>query len=112
MIAVELVLRKHKRYSLLNLSIFGDAIKKAGKDIDAKKGEVEAALKAMDMEIKSRDYYNKQAGLASSAVEKSFFTAIAAEEQGHYLGLVDYREYITDPVDWFTHAEHHLLDGA
>jgi rubrerythrin len=93
-------------------TLFGEAIKNAGKDIKAKKGEVEATLKAMDMEIKSRDYYKKQAELASSAVEKSFFTAIAAEEQGHYLGLIDYREYITDPVDWFTRTEHHLLDGA
>jgi rubrerythrin len=93
-------------------TLFGEAIKNAGKDIVAKKGEVEAALKAMDMEIKSRDYYNKQADLASNAAEKSFFTAIAAEEQGHYLGLIDYREYITDPVDWFTRTEHHLLEGA
>jgi rubrerythrin len=93
-------------------TIFGDAIKNAEKDIKTRKEEVLAVAKAMDMEIKSRDYYKKQAELASSVAEKSFFTAISAEEQGHYLGLVDYKEYITDPVDWFTRTEHHLLDGA
>jgi len=93
-------------------TIFGEAIKAAGNNIKSKKDEVEAAARAMEMEIKSRDYYKKQAELASSDEEKKFFTAISAEEQGHYLGLIDYKEYITDPVDWFTRTEHHLLDGA
>jgi rubrerythrin len=93
-------------------NIFSDAIKKAGKKLDAGTAEMEAADRAMDMEIKSRDYYKKQADQASTSIDKSFFTVISAEEQGHYLALVDYKEYITDPVDWFTRTEHHLLDGA
>lgn len=93
-------------------TIFGEAISNADKNIVGKKSEIETTARAMDMEIKSRDYYKKQAGLASSEVEKSFFTALAAEEQGHYLGLIDYKEYITDPAGWFTRTEHHLLDGA
>ena len=63
------------------------------------------------MEIKSRDYYRQRADEASSDTEKKFFKAISAEEQGHYLALVDYREYITDPDGWFTRTEHHLLEG-
>lgn len=93
-------------------TIFGKAINSAAKNIVGNKAEVETTACAMDMEIKSRDYYQKQAELASSEAEKSFYTALAAEEQGHYLGLVDYKEYITDPVGWFTRTEHHLLDGA
>jgi rubrerythrin len=93
-------------------TIFGEAINNAGKDFKASKEEIEFASKAMEMELKSRDYYKKQAELATSNVEKSFFNALSAEEQGHYLGLVDYKEYISDPVDWFTRTEHHLLDGA
>ncbi len=93
-------------------TIFSEAINNADKNIMGKKSEIATTARAMDMEIKSRDYYNKQAELASSAAEKDFFTSLAAEEHGHYLGLVDYKEYITDPVGWFTRTEHHLLDGA
>lgn len=93
-------------------NIFSEAIKQEGKDVKVKKAEIEAAATAMDMEIKSRDYYKKHADQSATAEEKSFFNAIAAEEQGHYLGLIDYKEYITDPVGWFTRTEHHLLDGA
>lgn len=93
-------------------TIFAEAIKNAGNNIPVKKAESEFAIKAMDMEIKSRDYYQKQVELATSAAERSFFAALAAEEQGHYLGLVDYGEYVADPAGWFTRAEHHLLDGA
>lgn len=93
-------------------NIFSEAIKNSGKTVKSNKMEVEDAVRAMDMEIKSRDYYKKQEALATSPAEKSFFKTISEEEQGHYLGLIDYREYITDPVDWFTRTEHHLLDGA
>ena len=34
------------------------------------------------------------------------------EERGHYLALVDYREYLIDPAGWFRKAEHHSLDGG
>ena len=93
-------------------TIFSDAIKNAGSSITLKKEDVESTSQAMDMEIKSRDYYTKQAELVTSEAEKNLFISLSAEEQGHYLGLVDYREYITDPVSWFTRTEHHLLDGA
>ena len=93
-------------------TIFVEAIKNAGSNAPAEKTEFESVAGAMDMEIKSRDYYQKQAELATSAVVKGFFTSLAAEEQGHYLGLVDYKEYLTDPAGWFTRTEHHLLDGA
>ena len=64
------------------------------------------------MEIKCRDYYKEQANLSDSETVKEFFTSISAEEQGHYLALIDYIEYIKDPVGWFTRTEHHSLDGA
>jgi len=64
------------------------------------------------MEIKSRDYYKKQAGGSASDIVRKFLLAVSAEEQGHYLALIDYKEYMLDPVDWITRTEHHLLDGA
>ena len=75
-------------------------------------GDLAAVETAMQMEIKSRDYYKEQGAKSTAADAGKFFAALAAEEHGHYLYLVDYKEYITDPADWFTHSEHHLLDGA
>ena len=74
--------------------------------------ELEAIGSAMDMENKTHDFY---AGRGKEAVyenEKKFYEALAAEERGHYLALVDYREYLIDPGGWFSKAEHHSLDGG
>jgi rubrerythrin len=93
------------------MTLFGDAIRDLGASVRTQKSELIAAEKAIEMEIKSRDFYTGRAGKATSDVEKSFFTSIAAEEQGHYLSLVDYKEYMSDPVGWFTRTEHHAMDG-
>ena len=94
------------------VTIFASAIKKVGDAVKDKQSEIKVAEKALEMELKSRDYYRQQADRSKSAVEKEFFVAISEEEQGHYLAIIDYKEYITDPVGWFTRTEHHLLDGA
>jgi hypothetical protein len=92
-------------------TLFGDAIRELGSSVRSHKSELIAAEKAIEMEIKSRDFYAARAGKAESDVEKAFFTSISAEEQGHYLALVDYKEYMADPVGWFTRTEHHSVDG-
>ena len=66
----------------------------------------------MEMEQKSINFYRERAKLTADATEKSFYEAISGEEQGHYLALIEYREYLTDPVDWFTIKERHSLDGG
>jgi len=93
-------------------TMFREAIKITGKTLKAKKTELAAVEKAIEMEIKSRDYYKKQAAGSASDIVREFLMAVSAEEQGHYLALIDYREYMADPADWFTRTEHHLLDGA
>ena len=93
-------------------TLFQEAIKATGKNFTAPKSELEAVEKAIEMEIKSRDYYKKQADGSSSDAVSKFLIAVSAEEQGHYLALIDYKEYMADPADWFTRTEHHLLDGA
>ncbi|RPJ63282.1 MAG: hypothetical protein EHM12_02685 [Dehalococcoidia bacterium] len=98
-----------KKTTLRNL--FSEAISKLGTSLETQKGEFVAVDKAIEMEIKSRDFYKDMAGKASSETERDFFTAISAEEHGHYLSLVDYKEYMTDPDGWFTRTEHHSLDG-
>ncbi len=91
-------------------TLFSRLTKQASRS-SGSKADIASAQKAMDMELKSRDYYNDRANKASSTDEHKFFSEISAEEQGHYLALVDYKEYISDPADWFTRTEHHLLDG-
>jgi rubrerythrin len=93
-------------------TIFAQAARAATSTNAPGKEESDAVEKAMDMEIKSRDFYRQQSSIATSDVQRKFFDSITVEEQGHYLYLVDYKEYIEDPSDWFTRTEHHLLDGA
>ena len=92
-------------------TLFGEAIRNSGTSLKAQKSEFIAAEKAIEMEIKSRNFYTERAGIATSDVEKNFFTSISTEEQGHYLALIDYKEYMSDPEGWFTRTEHHSLDG-
>jgi rubrerythrin len=92
-------------------TLFSGLIREEGKAAGAGAAETGPADKAIEMEIKSRDYYRQRADEASSDAEKKFFRDVSAEEQGHYLALVDYREYVTDPDGWFTRTEHHLLEG-
>lgn len=93
-------------------TMFREAIKTTGKTLKARKTDLEAVEKAIEMEIKSRDYYKMQSAGSGSDIVREFLLAVSAEEQGHYLALIDYREYMSDPEDWFTRTEHHLLDGA
>ena len=92
-------------------TIFAEALGSIDKTVKPQKGDIVAADKAIEMEIKSRDYYTEQAEKATSGVEKDFFDAISVEEQGHYMSLIDYKEYLLDPIGFFTRTEHHSLDG-
>ena len=93
------------------MTLFDNAIKELGTAVQTQKNEILNAEKALDLEIKSRDFYKARAARAESEAEKSFFTAVSAEEQGHYLALINYKEYMSDPVGWFTRTEHHSIDG-
>jgi rubrerythrin len=91
-------------------SLFRGAIER-GKTGDNSK-ELDAAVKAMEMEEKTRKYYESQSREPLPEVARKFYSALAEEERGHYLALVEYREYLIDPAGWFRKAEHHSLDGG
>lgn len=74
--------------------------------------ELEAVARAMEMELKTQRYYEGQSQQPLPDVARGFYSALAAEERGHYLALVDYREYLIDPAGWFRKMEHHSLDGG
>jgi erythrin-vacuolar iron transport family protein len=83
-----------------------------GVNVKATSNEVATINIAIDKEKKSYDFYNRQSENAIYDSEQDFYRALAAEEREHELILVDYYEYLTDPVDWFTRIEHHSLDGS
>jgi rubrerythrin len=66
----------------------------------------------MEMENRTEKFYSSRGKEANYDAERKLYTSLAAEEKGHYLTLVDYREYLIDPAGWFRKAEHHSLDGG
>ena len=99
-----------KRANLHTLFSAGD--EKPDTKGEATRAELDAIAKAMEMENKTHDFYSAQSEKTTYDAEKNFYGALAAEERGHYLALVDYREYLVDPAGWFRTAEHHSLDGG
>jgi rubrerythrin len=91
-------------------SIFAEATKALGSKIKVAKSELEAVKTAMDMEIKTYDFYRSRSEQSTLPREKRFYQALAAEERGHHLALLDSYEYLTDPAGWFVMKEHRL-DG-
>ncbi len=92
-------------------TIFAREIAKKPSQVKPAKTEMEAAVKAQQMEAKTYDYYHARSEQAESEVEREFFNTIAAEEQEHLLVMNDYFEYLKNPADWFTRTERHSLDG-
>ena len=100
-----------RKGDILN-TLFSEAIRSAGPDVKAADAEFDAIAKGMEMETKTEKFYNSQGEEAVYDAARKLYTALAAEERGHYLALVDYREYLVDPAGWFRKTEHHSLDGG
>jgi len=93
-------------------SIFAKAKREIEPRQEVASSEFEAIKIALDMEEKTRKFYEEQSEKAENEFERRFFKALTGEERGHYLSLIDYQEYLTDPTNWFTKSEHISLDGA
>jgi len=93
-------------------TLFSEAMKTVGSDVKVADAELDAIAKAMEMETKTHEFYKSQGEKAVYDAEKKLYTSLAAEERGHYLALVDYREYLIDPAGWFRKMEHPTLDGG
>ncbi|MDZ4247160.1 MAG: ferritin family protein, partial [Dehalococcoidia bacterium] len=92
--------------------IFSDAMRESGKTIKTSGSEQEALNYAMGLEKKTRDYYAEQSQNTDDPVEKNFYDTMAGEEQGHYIRLAEYNEFLTNPAGYFVMKERHSLDGA
>ncbi|MCK4722939.1 MAG: hypothetical protein KAT75_06530 [Dehalococcoidia bacterium] len=64
------------------------------------------------MEIDGKEYCHKVAQSSDNQLGRKLFQILATEERGHYLTLLDYREYLSDPAGWFVTQEHPSLDGG
>jgi rubrerythrin len=93
-------------------TVFSREMKTSTSDVKATTTELESIARAMEMENKTREFYQSRHQEAGYDAEKKLYSALAAEEEGHYLALVDYREYLIDPAGYFRKAEHHSLDGG
>lgn len=83
-----------------------------GPEIKALDREFDAVQIAIDKENQSIDFYTRQAGTATYAVEREFYQTLVGEEREHSLVLLDYYQYLKDPADYFTEKEHHSIDGG
>ena len=92
-------------------TIFAKTTEAMDSNIEVHKNELDAIQIAIDMENKTYNFYKLQGGNAIYDVEKDFYEVLAREEREHYLILLDYREYIKDPMGWFVAREHRLDAG-
>ncbi|MBM3118622.1 MAG: hypothetical protein FJ006_03575 [Chloroflexi bacterium] len=93
-------------------TLFSEAMRAGSPPVKATSTELDAIAKAMEMENKTEKFYSSRGEEAVYDAEKKLYTSLAAEERGHYLALVGYREYLIDPAGWFRKVEHHSLDGG
>ena len=114
-------IRKQKAWPSVNIqprkgaileTVFSTQMKSGGSGVKPAASELESIVGAMEMEDKTREFYRSQHDKAEYEAEKKLYSALAAEEEGHYLALVDYREYLINPAGYFLKAEHHSLDGG
>jgi len=92
-------------------TLFAMESEKAGTDTIALDTELDAVQEAMDMEIRSYDFYREHVSTARYETERRFYEKIAEEEKVHHILLLDYYEYLKDPAQWFVSKEHPSLDG-
>jgi rubrerythrin len=84
----------------------------ASQDAKSSSSELQAIQTAMDMENKTRDFYQDQAAKASFEAERKYYLTLVGEESAHHAALLDYYEYLKNPEGWFTMKERHSLDGG
>ena len=93
-------------------TIFARATEELGSSIKSLATELDTIQTAMDLGNKTYDFYKSRGENATYDAERGFYETLAAEEREHHLILLDYYEYLKDPVGWFVKGEHPSLDGG
>lgn len=92
--------------------LFSRSCDVAGVNVAGGDSDFNAVKTALEKEKQSYDFYTRRSETATYDAERDFYRAVAAEEREHELILLDYYEYLSDPVDYFRRQEHHSLDGG
>ena len=74
--------------------------------------ELDAVQRAIDMDVKSYDFYKSQSKSTTHDAEREFYESLATQERAHQLVLLDYYEFLKNPAAWFVAKEHPSLDGG
>jgi rubrerythrin len=93
-------------------TLFARAMEQTGEPAKATKSELDAVQTAVNMEGKTYDFYIAQSLSTPYPAARHFYDALAAQEREHQLILLDYQEYLKNPVGWFVSKEHPSLDGG
>jgi rubrerythrin len=80
--------------------------------LELRSSELTDVQTALDMENKTRDFYQAQAAKAPFKIERDYYQVLAKEETLHHKALFDYSEYLRNPADYYTMKERHSLDGG
>ncbi len=93
-------------------TLFSRAMEKVGKSIKTLDSELDAVQTAVNMEAKTYDFYISQSQSTPHSAARDFYQALASQERGHQLILLDYYEFLKNPAGWFVNTEHSILDGG
>ena len=74
--------------------------------------ELDAVQRAINMEVKSYDFYKSRSKSATLDAEREFYESLAVQERERQLVLLDYYEFLKNPAAWFVAKEHPSLDGG
>ena len=74
------------------------------------KGQIDAYMKARNIERESRDFYLKKYEETSDPIEKELCMNIAEEEQQHYIILDNIINFMSHPDTWLEDAEWSHMD--
>jgi len=78
--------------------------------INVEQGQIDAYIKARNIEKESRDFYMKEYERISDPLEKELCMKIADEEHQHYVVLDNIINFMSSPDTWLEDAEWHHMD--
>lgn len=85
---------------------------KAAAGAEASDSDLDALNFALQVEEKSIRHYDDLAAGSEDRYEKRFYLALAQEERGHYLRIMDSIEWLSDPEGWNYIKGRGMADGG
>ena len=85
-------------------------IKLENKPVGLQQSEIDAYIKARNIEKESRDFYLQQYETMSDPIEKELCLKIAEEEHQHYIILDNIINFMSSPDTWLEDAEWSNMD--